>query len=39
MKIVLRDANSMDVTWWTTAFGRQTALTSGTAVLVRQQTR
>lgn len=39
MKVLLRDVNSMDVTWWTTAFGRQTALTSGTAVLVRQQTR
>jgi curved DNA-binding protein CbpA len=39
MKIVLRESNSMEVTWWTTAFGRQTALTSGTAVLVRQQVR
>jgi hypothetical protein len=39
MKMVLRDANAMDVTWWTTTFGRQTALTSGTAVLVRQQLR
>jgi len=37
MKIVLRDSNSMEVTWWTTAFGRQTALTSGTAVLLRQR--
>jgi len=39
MKMVLRESNSMEVTWWTTAFGRQTALTSGTAVLVRQQAR
>lgn len=39
MKMALRDANSMEVTWWTTAFGRQTALTSGTAVLERQQLR
>jgi curved DNA-binding protein CbpA len=39
MKVVLRGSNSMEVTWWTTAFGRQTALTSGTAVLVRQQAR
>jgi curved DNA-binding protein CbpA len=39
MKMVLRGSNSMEVTWWTTAFGRQTALTSGTAVLVRQQVR
>ena len=39
MKIVLRESNSMEVTWWTTALGRQTALTSGTAVLVRQQAR
>jgi hypothetical protein len=39
IKVVLRDSNSMEVTWWTTAFGKQTALTSGTAVLVRQQSR
>jgi hypothetical protein len=39
MKAVLRGANSMEVTWWTTTFGRQTALTSGTALLVRQQAR
>ena len=40
MKVVLRDANSMEVTWWTTAFGsRQMALASGTNVLVRQQVR
>ncbi|MGC9950108.1 MAG: DnaJ domain-containing protein [Bryobacteraceae bacterium] len=39
LKIALRDSDSIEVTWWTTAFGRQTALTSGTAVLVRQQRR
>jgi hypothetical protein len=39
MKVLLRGSNSMEVTWWTTAFGRQTALTSGTAILVRQQAR
>jgi hypothetical protein len=39
MKIALRESNSMEVTWWTTTLGRQTALTSGTAVLVRQQAR
>jgi hypothetical protein len=38
LKMVLQHSNSMEVTWWTTALGRQTALTSGTAVLVRQQT-
>lgn len=37
MKVALHGSNSMEVTWWTTAFGSQTALTSGTAVLVRQQ--
>ncbi len=39
MRIELHDSNSMAVTWWTTTLGRQTALTSGTAVLVRQQAR
>jgi curved DNA-binding protein CbpA len=39
LKMVLRGSNSLEVTWWTTAFGRQTALTSGTAVLMRQQVR
>ena len=39
MKILLRDATSLEVSWWTTAFGRHTALTSGTAVLVRQLLR
>jgi len=38
MKIELHGSNSMEVNWWTTAFGEHTALTSGTAVLVRQQT-
>jgi hypothetical protein len=37
--MVLRDSDSMEVTWWTTVFGQQTALTSGTAVLVRLQAR
>ncbi|MGA2578104.1 MAG: J domain-containing protein [Bryobacteraceae bacterium] len=39
LKMVLRDSDSMEVTWWTTVFGQQTALTSGTAVLVRLQAR
>jgi hypothetical protein len=39
IKVVLHGSNSMEVTWWTTAFGRQTALTSGTALLVRQLAR
>lgn len=39
IKIVLRDANLMEVTWWTSQFGRHTSLASGTAVLVRQQSR
>jgi len=39
LRMVLRDSNSLEVTWWTTAFGRQTALASGTAVLERQRAR
>lgn len=39
MRIELHDSDAMAVTWWTTTLGRQTALTSGTAVLVRQQAR
>jgi len=27
----------MHLTWWTTQFGRQAVLASGTAVLLRQQ--
>jgi hypothetical protein len=37
LQVALRGANSMEVNWWTSAFGQRTALTSGTAVLVRQQ--
>jgi curved DNA-binding protein CbpA len=39
MKVVLRGSDSMEVTWWTTGLGRQMALTSGTAVLIRQYAR
>jgi hypothetical protein len=39
LKMTLRNLNSMEVSWWTSEFGRRTALTSGTALLVRQQTR
>jgi len=39
LKMMLRDANSMEVSWWTSEFGRHMALTSGSALLVRQQTR
>jgi hypothetical protein len=39
MKVALHGSNSMEVVWWTTAFGKQTVLTSGTAQLVRQQAR
>jgi len=39
LKMTLRNLNSMEVSWWTSEFGRRTALTSGTALLVRQQAR
>jgi hypothetical protein len=35
-RIELHGSNSMAATWWTATLGRQTALSSGTAVLVRQ---
>jgi len=38
-EMALRGPNSMEVSWWTSAFGQRTGLTSGTAVLVRQQKR
>ncbi len=37
IRIVLNDPNSLEAAWWTSTFGRQTALTSGTALLTRQQ--
>lgn len=37
LQMVLHDSNSMEVRWWTSAFGRRTALTSGTARLVRER--
>ncbi|MGO9230385.1 MAG: J domain-containing protein [Bryobacteraceae bacterium] len=37
-ELTLRSSNQMNVTWWTTVFGRHAALSSGMAVLVRQQT-
>jgi hypothetical protein len=36
-EFTLRSSNQMNVTWWTTVFGRRAALSSGMAVLVRQQ--
>jgi hypothetical protein len=33
----LRRPGLMSVAWWTTEFGRQLQLTSGSAVVVRQQ--
>ncbi|MGA2119721.1 MAG: J domain-containing protein [Bryobacteraceae bacterium] len=37
VELTLRGPNQMIVTWWTTELGRQEALASGTARLVRQQ--
>lgn len=37
VELLLRSPNLMNVTWWTTEFGPQTALSSGTALLIRQQ--
>jgi hypothetical protein len=37
-ELTLRSSNQMNVTWWTTVFGRRVALSSGMAVLTRQQT-
>lgn len=39
LKMVLRNENSLEVTWWASEFGSHTALTSGTALLVRQPTQ
>ncbi|MGA2038128.1 MAG: DnaJ domain-containing protein [Bryobacteraceae bacterium] len=36
-ELTLRSSNQMNLTWWTTVFGRRAALSSGMAVLVRQQ--
>jgi hypothetical protein len=36
-ELTLRSSNQMNVTWWTTVFGRRVALSSGMAVLIRQQ--
>ena len=36
-ELTLRSSNQMKVTWWTTVFGRRAALSSGMAVLIRQQ--
>jgi hypothetical protein len=36
-ELTLRSSNQMNVTWWTTVFGRRAALSSGVAVLIRQQ--
>ena len=36
VELALRSPSLMNVTWWTTAFGRRTALASGTALLIRE---
>jgi hypothetical protein len=36
-EMTLQGPDVLHVTWWTTAFGRQAALGSGSAVLIRQQ--
>jgi hypothetical protein len=36
-ELTLRSSNQMNVTWWTTVFGRRAALSSGMAALIRQQ--
>ena len=36
-EMTLRGPNVLYVSWWTTEFGRQATLASGTAVLIRQQ--
>jgi hypothetical protein len=38
LDLTLRSPNQMHVKWWTTQFGRQEALGSGMAVLVRLKT-
>lgn len=37
LELTLRSVNELNVTWWTTVFGRHAALSSGMAVLTRQQ--
>jgi curved DNA-binding protein CbpA len=37
LQMELHSLNSLEVTWWTSVFGRHMALTSGTALLLRQQ--
>jgi hypothetical protein len=37
-EMTLRSPNVLFVSWWTTAFGRQNTLGSGTGLLIRQQT-
>ena len=39
MELTLSAPNLLNVTWWSTAFGHSTALSSGTSVLVRQMAR
>jgi curved DNA-binding protein CbpA len=36
-ELTLRSMNQLNVTWWTKVFGRRAALSSGMAVLTRQQ--
>jgi hypothetical protein len=36
-ELTLHSANQMKITWWTTVFGRRAALSSGMAMLIRQQ--
>jgi hypothetical protein len=38
LDLTLRSPNQLQVRWWTTQFGRQEALGSGAAVLVRLET-
>ena len=38
LELTLRSPNQLQVRWWTTQFGRQEALSSGMAVLVRLKT-
>jgi curved DNA-binding protein CbpA len=39
VELTLRAPNLLQVAWWTTRFGRHNALSSGTAVLIRQIAR
>ena len=38
LELTLRSPNQLQVKWWTTQFGKQEALTSGMAVLIRLRT-